>query len=151
MSGNILKIDHLGIAVNDLDESIALYTRLFGHGPDSIEEVADQKVRTAFFAAGESNVELLCPTAPDSPIARFLDKRGPGIHHVCFGVPDIQSRLRELEEQGFVLIDRQPRVGAHNKRIAFLHPKSTGGVLIELSEGADAHSCSRTPPRPHGG
>jgi methylmalonyl-CoA/ethylmalonyl-CoA epimerase len=151
MSGNILKIDHLGIAVNDLDESIALYTRLFGREPDSIEDVPDQKVRTAFFAAGESNVELLFPTHPDSPIARFLDKRGPGIHHVCFGVPDIEARLRDFEAQGIVLIDHTPRLGAHRKRIAFLHPKSTGGVLMELSEGADAHSCSRPPPRPHGG
>lgn len=151
MSGHMLKIDHLGIAVSDLDESIALYTRLFGRGPDSVEDVVDQKVRTAFFAAGESNVELLFPTSPDSPIARYLEKRGPGIHHVCFAVPDIDARLRDFEQQGIVLIDRTPRIGAHNKRIAFMHPKSTGGVLMELAEGADPSTCSRTPPRPHGG
>jgi len=152
MSGNrILRIDHLGIAVSDLDEAIERYTRLFGHGPDSVEDVADQKVRTAFFEAGESNIELLFPTSPDSPIARFLEKRGPGIHHVCFAVHDIEARLREAAQQGFVLIDETPRLGAHHKRIAFLHPRSTGGVLMELSEGADASACSRTPPRPHSG
>ena len=145
----IHKIDHIGIAVRDLDEAIALYTLLFGAEPEDVAEVADQKVRTAFFAAGDSNIELLFPTAPDSPIARFLEKRGPGIHHICFTVSGIEASLKELQSQGIVLVDKQPRLGAHHKRIAFLHPKSTGGVLMELSEGADSFVCTRTPHTPH--
>lgn len=150
MSGKrILKVDHIGIAVADLDEAVALYSMLFGAAPDSVEDVGDQKVRTAFFAAGDTNIELLFPTSPDSTIARFLEKRGPGIHHICFAVPDINTSLRELSQQGIVLVDKEPRKGAHNKRIAFLHPKSTAGVLMELSEGADQSVCTRTPPTPH--
>ena len=144
MSGSrILKIDHIGIAVSDLQEAIARYSGIFGRPPDSQEEVVDQKVRTAFFAAGESHIELLSPTAEDSPIARFLEKRGPGIHHICFAVPDITASLREYEEQGIILVDPHPRPGAHGKRVAFLHPKSTGGVLMELSEDANPSVCSR--------
>ena len=150
MSGKrILRVDHIGIAVQDLQQAIDLYTKLFGVGPDSVEEVTDQKVRTAFFAAGETNVELLFPTAPDSPIGRFLDKRGPGIHHVCFAVADIEASLQELASDDFELVDKVPRRGAHNKRIAFLHPRSTGGVLMELSAGADSSVCTRTPHTPH--
>jgi len=150
VSGNrISRVDHIGIAVRDLDEAIALYSMLFGSAPADIQEVADQKVRTAFFAAGDTNIELLVPTAADSPIARFLDKRGPGIHHICFAVADIEANLAELKAQGIVLIDEVPRLGAHNKRIAFLHPKSTAGVLMELSEGAEHSACARTPHRPH--
>jgi len=150
MSGNkILKIDHIGIAVSDLQEAIARYSGIFGCEPDSLEEVVDQKVRTAFFAAGESHIELLSPTADDSPIARFLEKRGPGIHHICFAVPNLVASLQEYEEQGIILVDQHPRSGAHGKRVAFLHPKSTGGVLMELSEDADHSVCSRGPHTPH--
>ena len=134
MSERILRIDHIGIAVSNLDAALQLYTVLFGREPDSIEDVEDQKVRTAFFEAGESSVELLYPTADDSPISRFLERRGDGIHHICFTVPNIERALEELRAQGMRLIDETPRTGAHGKRIAFLHPKSMGGVLIELSE-----------------
>jgi len=148
MSTPVQKIDHIGIAVSDLDAAIQLYTLLFGRGPDSIEDVPDQKVRTAFFRAGESNVELLFPTAPDSPIAGFLDKRGPGIHHVCLAVGDLEDALAALKRQGLRLIDETPRRGAHGKRVAFVHPKSLGGVLLELSE---TPGCSHEPRAPHGG
>ena len=145
----ISKIDHIGIAVRDLQEAITRYSGIFGCEPDSLEEIAGQKVRTVFFAAGESHIELLFPTADDSPLARFLEKRGPGIHHICFAVDNIATSLREYEEQGILLVDRHPRAGARGKRIAFLHPSSTGGVLMELSEDADPSVCTRGPHTPH--
>ncbi|HBF12802.1 MAG TPA: methylmalonyl-CoA epimerase [Deltaproteobacteria bacterium] len=129
------KIDHVAIAVPDLDKGIALYQSLLGKKPEHIEEVADQKVRAAFFGVGESNLELLFPTDPASPISNFLQKNGRGgLHHICLEVENIEERLKELKAKGVVLIDEKPRIGAHGKRIAFVHPKSTGGVLIELSE-----------------
>ncbi|MBX7149013.1 methylmalonyl-CoA epimerase [bacterium] len=129
------KIDHIAIAVPDLEKAINLYTSLLGKKPEHIEEVADQKVRAAFFGVGESNLELLWPTSEASPITNFLKKneRG-GLHHICIEVENIDKHLEELKAKGVVLIDEKPRLGAHNKRIAFVHPKSTGGVLIELSE-----------------
>lgn len=130
------KIDHVAIAVPDLDQAISLYKGILGKEPEHIEEVAEQKVRAAFFGVGESNLELLFPTSPDSPISNFLTKnngRG-GLHHICLEVENIEERLAELKKNGIVLIDEKPRIGAHGKRIAFVHPKSTGGVLIELSE-----------------
>lgn len=129
------KVDHVAIAVPNLEEAIALYKSLLGKDPEHIEEVTDQKVKAAFFGVGESNLELLFPTAADSPIANFLQKnpRG-GLHHICLEVKDIDAHLAKLKAQGVKLIDETPRIGAHNKRIAFVHPKSTGGVLIELSE-----------------
>lgn len=150
MSEKILKIDHVGIAVPDLDEGIRLYTLLCGTGPVSVEEVPDQKVRTAFFRAGESHIELLCPTAPDSPIAGFLAKRGGGIHHLCVAVPDIEGALAALEAQGMRLIDAKPRLGAQGKRVAFVHPQALGGVLLELSEAPHA-ACTPAPHEPHAG
>ena len=149
MSELVQKIDHIGIAVADLDEAIRLYTLVFVEGPRSIEDVPDQKVRTAFFGAGESQVELLFPTADDSPIAAFLAKRGPGIHHVCLAVPDLERALAELQRQGMRLIDETPRRGAHGKRVAFVHPKALGGVLLELSE-TPRSSCAPEPRTPHG-
>lgn len=131
---HLKKIDHLGIAVPELEKAIVLYTSLLGKGPDHIEEVTDQKVRAAFFKIGESNFELLEPTAPDSPISKFLEKRGGGIHHVCVEVDDIDACLADYKAQGVELIDETPRIGAHGKRVAFVHPKATGGVLLELSE-----------------
>ncbi len=128
------KVDHIGIAVPGLEDAIDFYTKMLGKGPDHLEEVADQKVRTAFFAVGETNLELLYPTSPESPIAKHLEKRGAGIHHICIEVQDIDARLAELKAQGVKLVDETPRMGAHGKRIAFVHPKSTGGVLVELSE-----------------
>jgi methylmalonyl-CoA/ethylmalonyl-CoA epimerase len=136
MMQNLRKVDHIGIAVSDLDAAVETFELLFGAGPDSIEEVPDQKVRTAFFRAGETHIELLHPTAADSPISNFLAKRGPGIHHICFEVADIEAALAAYRSQGVRLIDEEPRLGAHGKRIAFLHPKSTGGILLELCEAA---------------
>lgn len=131
------KVDHIGIAVEDLDAAIELYRGLTGNDPDHIEDVEDQRVRTAFFGMGESNLELLFPTSPDSPIAKSLEKRGPGIHHICLEVDDLEGELARLKERGVRLIDETPRVGAHNKKIAFIHPKAMGGVLIELSQPMD--------------
>ncbi len=132
------KVDHVAIAVNDLNQAIELYQSILGKEPEHIEEVQEQKVRAAFFGVGETNLELLFPTAKDSPISGFLNKnpRG-GLHHICLEVSDIEAHLAELKEKGIELIDETPRIGAHNKRIAFVHPKSTGGVLIELSEPQD--------------
>ena len=129
------KIDHLGIAVPNLEEAIATYTTLFGVGPSHMEEVEDQGVMTAFFDLGESHFELLGVTKPSSPIARFL-LRVPkgGLHHVCVEVDDIDAALAEYRDKGLRLIDEQPRQGAHGKLIAFIHPASTGGVLLELSQ-----------------
>jgi methylmalonyl-CoA/ethylmalonyl-CoA epimerase len=149
MSEPLRKIDHIGIAVPDLDAAVAAFTALFGSGPDSVEEVAEQKVRTAFFSAGETNVELLFPTAEDSPISSFLAKRGAGIHHICFEVANIERALADYQAQGLRLIDATPRIGAHGKRIAFLHPKSTGGILIELCEVPHRTGCDPHPRTPH--
>lgn len=132
---DIKKIDHIAIAVPNLDEAISLYTGLLGKAPESIEEVDEQKVRAAFFGVDDTNLELLEPTAPESPIAKFLEKNGRGgLHHLCVEVEDIDATLARLKEAGVKLIDEEPKIGAHNKRIAFVHPKSTGGVLIELSQ-----------------
>ncbi len=128
------KIDHIGIAVPHLKEAVRLYSSLLGIEPDHEEEIQEQKVRTAFYEIGESHFELLEPTHPESPIAKFLEKRGPGIHHICIQVQGIEKRLEELKAQGIQLIDEKPRKGAHGKKVAFVHPKSTGGVLLELSE-----------------
>jgi len=130
------KVDHVAIAVPDLDAAISLYKSLLGKDPEHLEEVEDQKVKAAFFGVGDTNLELLFPTSPDSPISSFLEKkkgRG-GLHHICLQVSGIEKHLEELKKQGVVLIDETPKIGAHGKKIAFVHPKSTGGVLIELSE-----------------
>ncbi len=132
------KVDHVAIAVPNLEEAVALYKSLLGKDPEHIEEVADQKVRAAFFGVGDTNLELLFPTASDSHITNFLQKNPKGgLHHICLEVKDIDAHLAKLKAQGVKLIDETPRIGAHNKRIAFVHPKSTGGVLIELSEPQD--------------
>lgn len=128
------KIDHLGIAVPSLADAIPLYETLLGSPVEHVEVVEDQKVRTAFFTVGESHFELLEPTDPDGPIARYLSKNRPGIHHICVEVEDIEAVLAAYREAGIRLIDETPRIGAGGKRIAFVHPKSTGGVLLELSQ-----------------
>ncbi|HEV3276215.1 MAG TPA: methylmalonyl-CoA epimerase [Terriglobia bacterium] len=128
------KIHHVGIAVKSLDEAVAVFRKLTGAEPASVEEVADQKVRVAMFQLGESRIELLEATAPDSPIARFLEKGGRGVHHLTLTVRDLDQTLASLERDGYKLIDRQARVGAGGERIAFVHPSSTAGVLIELIE-----------------
>lgn len=127
-----MKIHHLGIAVNSLLTAVPVFEKLLGQPPISEEIVKDQKVRVSVFTAGESRIELLEATSPDSPIARFIEKRGPGLHHLTLEVPDLVKALTELERSGVKLIDREPRTGAGNERIAFLHPSSTAGVLIEL-------------------
>lgn len=127
-------IDHIGIAVESLEAALPFYRDVLGLPLAEIEEVADQRVKTAVFPTGEGRVELLEPTHPESPIAKFLAKRGPGIHHVAIRVADIEAKLAELEAKGVQLIDREPRIGAGGHLIAFIHPKSTGGVLLELTQ-----------------
>jgi GTPase len=141
-TGGSLKIDHLGIAVKSLEEAIPVFRRLTGSEPTAIEEVGDQKVRVAVFRMGESRLELLEPTAPDSPVARFLEKGGKGVHHLTLGVHDLGLVLAGLERDGFRLIDREPRTGAAGERIAFIHPSSTAGVLVELVEERVEQSSS---------
>ncbi len=127
------KIDHIGIAVRSLEESIPLYRDAFGLTMHEIEEVPDQRVRVAMFEIGDVHIELLEPTSEDSPIAKFLEKKGPGMHHICYEVEDVDSTLGELKEKEVRLIDQESRPGAAGKRVAFLHPKSTGSVLTELN------------------
>ena len=128
------KIDHLGIAVPSIAEAEKLYRDAMGLTCEGVEEVPDQKVRVAFYSVGETRIELLEPTTPDSPIAKFIEKRGPGMHHVAYRVDDVVATLRELEAAGVQLIDKEPRKGAHGMSIAFAHPKSTGGVLVEFCQ-----------------
>ena len=130
----ILKIDHLGIAVNDIEGGKKFWSDVLGLSFDGAETVAEQKVTTAFFPVGESEVELLESTAPDGPIAKYIEKKGTGIQHVAFRVADIEAALAELKSKGVQLIDQTPRIGAGGARIAFLHPKATGGVLVELCQ-----------------
>lgn len=128
------KIEHLGIAVTDLQESISVFEKLLNVSCYKLEEVASEGVRTAFFQVGESKIELLEATNPDSPIAKFLAKQGGGIHHIAFEVDDIASEIKRLQALDFILIHESPKNGADNKQIAFLHPKSTNGVLVELCQ-----------------
>jgi methylmalonyl-CoA/ethylmalonyl-CoA epimerase len=125
-------IEHIGIAVKNLDESIKFYENVFGLKCYAVEEVKDQKVKTAFFQIGETKIELLESTEQDGPISKFIEKKGEGIHHIAFKTKDINSSLKELEEKNIRLIDEHPRKGAEGLNIAFLHPKAANGVLIEL-------------------
>lgn len=130
-------VSHVGIAVSDLERSIAIYARLTGIDHPHIVEVPDQNVRVAIFDRPETSggrIELVAASSPDSPITRFLAKHGEGLHHVCISVDDIAGRLAELKADGIRLIDTEPRIGAEGEKIAFVHPSSTGGVLIELQE-----------------
>ena len=129
-----MKIDHIGIATNGIDGAARFYLESLGLEIEYVEEVASQKVRVAMLPLGESRVELLEPTSDDSPISKFLAKRGPGIHHIAVRVQDIRASLAELKEKGARLIDEQPRMGAGGCLVAFIHPSSTGGVLLELVE-----------------
>jgi len=128
----LTSIDHIGIAVKNLEESIKFYEDILGLKCYAIEEVEDQKVKTAFFNIGQTKIELLETTDPDGPIGKFIAKRGEGIHHIAFKTNDINSSLKELKEKNILLIDDQPRKVTENLNIAFLHPKSANGVLIEL-------------------
>jgi len=130
----IKKIEHLGIAVNDLIASIELYEKLFQTKCYKIESVESEGVKTAFFKIGESKIELLEASKPDSPIAKFLEKKGPGFHHVAFETSNIDAEIERLINEGFELIHKTPKDGADNKRIAFLHPKAVDGLLLELCQ-----------------
>ncbi|HVA00882.1 MAG TPA: methylmalonyl-CoA epimerase [Terriglobia bacterium] len=133
-----MRIHHVGIAVESLEKAVPVFELLLGSSPASQGSVEDQKVRVAVFQVGESRIELLESTAPDSPVARFIGKRGPGIHHLTLEVEDLQGALDHLESRGIRLVDRQPRPGAGQESVAFLHPSSTAGILIELLEAAGA-------------
>lgn len=127
-------IEHIGIAVKNLDDSIHFYENVLGLKCYAVEEVLDQKVKTAFFMVGQTKIELLQSTDPDGPIGKFVEKKGEGIHHIAYAVEGVAEKLAVLEQKGVQLIDKIPRKGAEGLNIGFLHPKSTGGVLIELCE-----------------
>ncbi|MEN1760911.1 methylmalonyl-CoA epimerase [Anoxynatronum sibiricum] len=132
-----LKVDHIGIAVSNLDETLKFYEEVLGMTCTGKEEVADQKVRVAFLPVGDSEVELLESTDPEGPIAKYIDKKGEGIQHIAFRVDNIEEAIANMKEKGIRMIDESPRYGAGGAKIAFCHPKSTGGVLVELSERED--------------
>lgn len=128
------KVEHIGIAVKDLSNANVVFEKLFNQAHYKVEEVESEKVSTSFFQLGDTKIELLQATHPDSPIAKFIDKRGEGIHHIAFEVEDIDAEMQRLQSEGFELIHTESKDGADNKRICFLHPKSTNGVLIELCQ-----------------
>ncbi|GAD06071.1 hypothetical protein HQ45_01070 [Porphyromonas crevioricanis] len=136
---NLTHIEHLGIAVKSIEEQLPYYENILGLKCFAIEEVVDQKVKTAFFQIGQTKIELLEPTSEDSPVAKFIEKRGEGIHHIAFAVPDAGEALSEMAAKGVRLIDEKPRKGAEGLNIGFLHPKSTCGVLTELCDCKDKH------------
>lgn len=127
-----MKIDHIAIAVHSLEEALKVYRDLLGLELKGVEQVPEQGVRIAFLPVGESRIELLEPLSAESPVAKFLEKRGEGIHHICFEVEDLEKTLQDLANKGVKLIDEQPRIGAHGRKMAFIHPKSLHGVLLEL-------------------
>ncbi|MEM0541618.1 methylmalonyl-CoA epimerase [Flavobacterium sp. j3] len=128
------KIEHIGIAVNSLETSNLLFEKLFGNPPYKQEEVSSEGVKTSFFMNGANKIELLEATNPESPIAKFIEKKGEGIHHIAFDVEDIFSEIERLKNEGFLVLNEIPKKGADNKLVAFLHPKGTNGVLIELCQ-----------------
>jgi methylmalonyl-CoA/ethylmalonyl-CoA epimerase len=130
----IKKVDHIGIAVRSLETTLPFYTEVLKLSLLGIEEVESQKVRVAFLKAGETKLELLEPTTEESTVAQFINKRGEGIHHIALGVTSIEERIIEMKEKGIRMIDEEPRIGAGGAHIAFMHPKSTTGVLVELCE-----------------
>ena len=128
------KIEHIGIAVKNIDEANAIYSKIFNQLPYKTEEVASEHVNTSFFKIGESKIELLEATNPESAIAKFIEKKGEGIHHIAFDVKDIYSEIERLKKEGFTILNDQPKKGADNKLVCFVHPKSANGVLIELCQ-----------------
>jgi methylmalonyl-CoA/ethylmalonyl-CoA epimerase len=130
----MLKIEHIGIAVKNIEQSNDLFTKLFNKSPYKLEKVESEGVSTSFFMLGESKIELLEATNPESAIAKFIDKKGEGIHHIAFEVQDIYAEMERLKNEGFTLLNEQPKKGADNKLICFLHPKSSNGVLVELCQ-----------------
>ncbi len=133
----LTNLEHIGIAVKDLAASDALFTKLFNVGPYKHEEVAAEGVTTSFFKINQSKIELLEATRPDSPIAKFLEKKGEGIHHIAFEVDDIVTEMQRLQTEGFTLLNETPKPGADNKLVCFLHPKGTNGVLVELCQSLE--------------
>jgi methylmalonyl-CoA/ethylmalonyl-CoA epimerase len=131
------KIEHIGIAVKDLEASNALFASLFGVDHYKVEEVVSEGVKTSFFKAGPNKIELLEATNLESPIAKFIEKKGEGVHHIAFAVTDIVSEIARLKSEGFIVLNETPKKGADNKLVAFLHPKSSNGVLIELCQEID--------------
>jgi methylmalonyl-CoA/ethylmalonyl-CoA epimerase len=128
------KIEHIGIAVRNISEANKIYETLLGVAPYKSERVESEGVETSFFRCGESKIELLEATNPDSPVAKFIEKRGEGIHHIAFAVNDIKAEMERLKNEGFILLNEVPKKGADNKLVAFLHPKSANGVLVELCQ-----------------
>jgi methylmalonyl-CoA/ethylmalonyl-CoA epimerase len=131
------KIEHIGIAVKNLEESNILFAALFGKPHYKLEEVKSEGVKTSFFDVGPNKIELLEATNPDSPIAKFIAKKGEGVHHIAFAVTDIKAEISRLKKEGFTVLNEEPKRGADNKLVAFLHPKTTNGVLIELCQEID--------------
>lgn len=134
-----MKIDHIAVAVRSLEEALKVYRDILGLELKGVEEVPEQGVRVAFLPAGESRLELLEPLSPESPVASFLEKRGEGIHHICFEVEDLEKTLQDLANKGVRLVDERPRIGAHGRKMAFVHPKSMHGVLVELYQKEESH------------
>ena len=128
------KINHIAIAVNNIEEAAKFYQNVLGLNLSGIEMVAAQKTRVGFFKIGESNIELVQPTESDSPLVKFLETKGQGIHHICFEADDVEAEVKAYLEKGATLIDQKPRPGAHNTKVVFIHPRSSGGILIELCE-----------------
>lgn len=134
------KIEHIGIAVKDISEANKLYEALLGTAPYKTERVESEGVNTSFFKCGDSKIELLEATNTDSPISKFIEKRGEGVHHIAFAVNDIKFEMKRLQQEGFILLNDAPKVGADNKLVAFLHPKTTNGVLIEICQDIQNNS-----------
>jgi methylmalonyl-CoA epimerase len=135
----VRRIDHIAIAVYDIDEAAKFYRDILKLDLSGVEVVTEQKTRVGFFKIGESNIELVQPASDDSPLVKFLETKGPGIHHICLEVDDIEREMEELKKRGARMIDEKPRPGAHNTQVAFIHPKSSGGVLIELNQLPEDH------------
>ncbi|MCA1694515.1 MAG: methylmalonyl-CoA epimerase [Actinobacteria bacterium] len=133
------RLDHIGVAVEDLDASLELYERDYGMTLVHRETIAEQGVEAALLDVGENHIELLAATGPDTPVGKFLAKKGPGMHHVAYQVDDIESTLAALKQSGLRLIDEKPRIGIRNSRVAFLHPKTAGGLLTEIVQPAEGH------------
>jgi methylmalonyl-CoA/ethylmalonyl-CoA epimerase len=133
------KINHIAIAVNNLEEAAKFYQDVLGLNLSGVEVVTVQKTKVGFFHIGESNIELVQPSEPDSPLVKFLETKGQGIHHICFEVDDVQAEVKAFLEKGATMVDQKPRPGAHNTKVAFVHPKSSSGVLIELCELPKEH------------
>jgi len=135
----VKKINHIAIAVNNLEEAAKFYQTILGLSLSGVEVVTAQKTRVGFFKIGESSIELVQPAEPDSPLTKFLEAKGPGIHHICFEVDDVETEVKAFLEKGATMVDRKPRPGAHDTKVAFVHPKSSSGVLIELCELPKEH------------